>query len=214
MNTGLQDAYNLAWKLALVVSGLAGSALLDSYEHERIPVAQRLLATTDQAFSLIVSDSALAGLLRTEVLARVAAFAMRRERIQKFAFRTISQTGIRYRDSRLSETLAGLPDAAPRAGDRFPWLQLKLQAGGPTEDLFAILDDTRFNLLLFGQGSPSGGLPELGDLLRIHAIPADLANTPNLPAPRSRNPPSTCCGPTATSGSPAPFSTPPPQRVT
>ena len=39
MNTGLQDAYNLAWKLALVVSGRADAALLDSYEDERIPVA-------------------------------------------------------------------------------------------------------------------------------------------------------------------------------
>ena len=57
MNTGLQDAYNLAWKLALVVSGRAEAALLDSYEDERIPVARRLLSTTDRAFSLVVSDN-------------------------------------------------------------------------------------------------------------------------------------------------------------
>jgi 2-polyprenyl-6-methoxyphenol hydroxylase-like FAD-dependent oxidoreductase len=48
MNTGLQDAYNLAWKLALVVQGRAHPALLDSYEQERLPVAQRLLDTTDR----------------------------------------------------------------------------------------------------------------------------------------------------------------------
>ena len=40
MNTGLQDAYNLAWKLALVVRGRADAALLDTYEQERVPVAQ------------------------------------------------------------------------------------------------------------------------------------------------------------------------------
>jgi 2-polyprenyl-6-methoxyphenol hydroxylase-like FAD-dependent oxidoreductase len=40
MNTGIQDAHNLAWKLALVARGLAGDALLDSYEAERRPVAQ------------------------------------------------------------------------------------------------------------------------------------------------------------------------------
>src|SRR5438105_4141353 len=57
MNTGLQDAYNLGWKLALVVNGRADAALLDSYEAERIPVAQRLLTTTDRAFVLVVSDS-------------------------------------------------------------------------------------------------------------------------------------------------------------
>ena len=48
MNTGLQDAYNLAWKLALVVKGEADAALLDSYEAERLPVARRLLETTDR----------------------------------------------------------------------------------------------------------------------------------------------------------------------
>ena len=46
MNTGLQDAYNLAWKLALVIGGHAAEGLLDSYEAERLPVARRLLATT------------------------------------------------------------------------------------------------------------------------------------------------------------------------
>ena len=132
MNTGLQDATNLAWKLALVTQGRAHAALLDTYEAERLPVAQRLLATTDRAFRLVVSDSWLAGLLRTKVLARIAAFAMARERIQRFAFRTVSQIGIHYRASSLSASAPGLPDAAPRAGDRFPWLRLKLEARSRT----------------------------------------------------------------------------------
>jgi len=57
MNTGLQDAYNLAWKLALVASGRADATLLNSYEDERLPIARRLLNTTDRAFSLVVSES-------------------------------------------------------------------------------------------------------------------------------------------------------------
>ena len=48
-------------------------ALLDSYEQERIPVAQRLLETTDRAFQLVVSDGWLATLLRTKIIAKVAA---------------------------------------------------------------------------------------------------------------------------------------------
>jgi 2-polyprenyl-6-methoxyphenol hydroxylase-like FAD-dependent oxidoreductase len=180
MNTGLQDAYNLAWKLALVVSGRADAALLDSYEDERIPVARRLLSTTDRAFSLVVSDNSLAGVLRTRVLAKIAAFAMSFENIQRFAFLTISQTGIRYPDSRLSEALPGLPASGPRAGDRFPWLRLKLRANGPSEDMFAKLDDTRFNLILIGQAAPVDGLPDLGDLLRVHAIPSDPTNDREL----------------------------------
>ena len=180
MNTGLQDAYNLAWKLALVVSGKADPALLDTYETERIPVAQRLLRTTDRAFALIVSDNWVAGLLRTRIIARVAAFAMRIERVRKLAFRTISQIGIRYRKSPLSRTLASLPEGAPVAGDRFPWLQLKLQANGPVEDLFQKLDDTRFNLIVTGQPAPSTGAIGPDDLLRTHVIPGDRDNDREL----------------------------------
>jgi 2-polyprenyl-6-methoxyphenol hydroxylase-like FAD-dependent oxidoreductase len=188
MNTGLQDAYNLAWKLALVVSGDASPALLDSYEDERLPIAKRLLRTTDRAFSLLVSDSWLAGLVRTRVLAKIMAAAMSLDGIRMLAFRTISQTGIRYPDSPLSETLPGLPDAAPRAGDRFPWLRLRLQANGPTEDLFGKQDDTRFNLIVIGQPAPADGLPALGDRLRIHAVPSDAANDRELARARIPQP--------------------------
>ena len=180
MNTGLQDAYNLAWKLALVISGKADAALLDTYEAERLPVAQRLLATTDRAFTLVVADSWVARLLRTQIVARIAAFAMGFERVRRLAFLTISQIGIAYRGSPLSRTLAGLPQAAPRAGDRFPWLRLKWSAGGPVEDLFGKLDDTRWNLLVFGQPAPREGAAETGDWLRIHTIPDDPHNAAEL----------------------------------
>ena len=46
MNTGIGDAENLAWKLAMVVRGRAGQALLDSYTAERRPVAEEVLAST------------------------------------------------------------------------------------------------------------------------------------------------------------------------
>ena len=180
MNTGLQDAYNLAWKLALVVKGQAEATLLDSYEEERIPIARRLLNTTDRAFRLAVSDSWFAGLFRTKVLARIAAFAMSRKRIQRAAFRVVSQIGIHYRHSSLSRSLDGLPKSAPRGGDRFPWLQLKLRTDGAVEDLFQKCDDTRFNLIAIGQPLPPEGALGFGDMLRTHVIPADLANDKEL----------------------------------
>jgi hypothetical protein len=188
MNTGLQDAYNLAWKLALVVSDRAQAALLDSYEQERLPVARRLLNTTDRAFRLVVSDSWLAGLLRTKVLARIAAFAMRRQAIQKFAFRTVSQTGIHYRASALSDSQPGVPDSAPRAGDRFPWLRLELEASGPLVDLFRKVDDTHFNLLAIGQPSLPEGALHLGDLCHLHTIPANPTNDAELARAQIPNP--------------------------
>jgi 2-polyprenyl-6-methoxyphenol hydroxylase-like FAD-dependent oxidoreductase len=49
MNTGVQDAYNLAWKLALVLKGAAPEALLDSYEAERRPVGAEVVARTRAA---------------------------------------------------------------------------------------------------------------------------------------------------------------------
>jgi 2-polyprenyl-6-methoxyphenol hydroxylase-like FAD-dependent oxidoreductase len=181
MNTGLQDAYNLAWKLALVVQGRADPALLDSYEDERIPVARRLLETTDRAFQLVVSDSWLAGLFRSRIIAKIAARAMTIERARTLAFRTISQIGIRYPHSPLSQTLAGLPKGAPVAGDRFPWMQLRFDAGGPAEDLFQKLDDTSFNLLVFGAPSiPPAIEDEFGDLLHVHAIPQGPDNDAEL----------------------------------
>ncbi len=170
MNTGLQDAYNLAWKLAAVTQGRADAALLDSYEAERLPVAQRLLATTDRAFRVVVSDSWGAGLLRTKVLARVAAFVLSQPRAQRFAFRTVSQTGIHYRGSALSTTLPGVPDDAPQAGDRFPWVQLRFAPDGPIEDLFERLDDTRFTLLLFGPAAAPAHTLLPGDGLRVEVI--------------------------------------------
>jgi 2-polyprenyl-6-methoxyphenol hydroxylase-like FAD-dependent oxidoreductase len=54
-NTGVQDAHNLAWKLAHVVRGVAGDALLDTYETERKPVAE---FTTEQAYSRYVTRTA------------------------------------------------------------------------------------------------------------------------------------------------------------
>jgi hypothetical protein len=78
----------------------------------------------------------------------------------------------------LSESLEGLPNSAPRAGDRFPWLRLKLQTDRSVENLFQELDDTQFNLIVIGQ-SPKGAL-DLGDLCRIYAIPADPINDSEL----------------------------------
>ena len=180
MNTGLQDAYNLGWKLAMVVNGEAGAALLDSYEEERIPIARRLLETTDRAFKLVVSDNPLAGLLRTQIIARFAALLTGYEKFQRFAFRTVSQTGIHYRSSRLSQSLPGLPGGAPRAGDRFPWLKLKFDANGPIEDVFQKLDDTKLHLIVIGQAAPSERLLDESNMLRVHAVPADPGNDAEL----------------------------------
>ena len=87
---------------------------------------RRLLETTDRAFQAVVSDGWLPRLLRTTVIARVAATAMKFAPVRRFAFRTISQIGISYPQSALSQALAGLPKDAPAAGERFPWMRIRL----------------------------------------------------------------------------------------
>lgn len=172
MNTGLQDAYNLAWKLALVVQGRAAPALLDSYEQERLPVARQLLETTDRAFQLVVSDGWFARLIRTQIMARVASRAMTIERVRKVAFRTISQIGISYPDSPLSQNLVRMPEGAPRAGERFPWFRIgprREDGSHERRDLFAALDDAHFNLVVFGE--PSCDVSQLEPAIAVHVLP-------------------------------------------
>ena len=74
MNTGMQDAWNLGWKLALVTLGHAEEKLLDTYEAERWPVGRNLLRYTDRLFGLftrVMSAGALAAWIRRAVVARV-----------------------------------------------------------------------------------------------------------------------------------------------
>ena len=85
-------------------------------------------------------------------------------------------------DSPLSESVDRLPSGAPQAGDRFPWLKVKLAGTGIVADLFDTLDDTRFNLLVVGQAAPPAGALGTDSLVRVHAIPVD----PDNDAPLSR----------------------------
>ena len=181
---GKQHAWDIPSRRTLdllVVRRRAGAALLDTYEQERVPIAQRLLETTDRAFQAVVSNGWLPRLLRTKVIARVAATAMKLAPVRRFAFRTISQIGIRYPESTISQTLTEMPKGAPAAGDRFPWVQLSLQASEPAGDLYQKLDDTRFNLLVFGQGAPDVfPPPDYADVLRVHVIPSGPHNDAEL----------------------------------
>ena len=118
MNTGIGDAVNLAWKLAAVICGTAQPRLLDTYEPERIAFARRLVETTDRGFTLVSSDGDLARFIRLDVVPRVLPRLVALRRVRRFMFRTISQTAIEYRSSRLSRGRAGRVEG----GDRLPWV--------------------------------------------------------------------------------------------
>lgn len=113
MNTGLQDAANLAWKLALVLTGRAPSELLDSYHAERWPVGRKILQRTDRLFAAMSSQAGWVARARNFVLPLIAPTLAGLAPVRARAFAFVSQLGIRYRPN------AFLRDATPdvwRAG--------------------------------------------------------------------------------------------------
>jgi 2-polyprenyl-6-methoxyphenol hydroxylase-like FAD-dependent oxidoreductase len=123
MNTGMQDAWNLGWKLALVVAGKADPTLLDTYEAERWPVGHALLRYTDRVFGLFtrrMSSSAVAAWARRTVIPRAvppgaALGAAARDRVPV-------RVGARHRLPAERGRGRGNAEArrGPRAGERLP----------------------------------------------------------------------------------------------
>jgi len=145
MNTGIGDAINLAWKLAAVLDGRADGALLDSYEPERIAFARRLVATTDRAFTGVTSPGAFARRLRMEIVPLLLPFLSRLTTIRRLMFRTVSQTAVNYRASRLSEGRAG----AIHGGDRLPWVT----TDDSGKDNFVALTSLDWQVHIYGAAS-------------------------------------------------------------
>jgi hypothetical protein len=127
MNTGLGDAVNLGWKLAAVLQHAASDALLDTYEAERIPFARQLVATTDRAFTGATRATAWASFVRTWVAPLLLPLAVRVPAIRRLMFRTISQIGIKYPHSPLSQGRTG----GVAGGQRLPWAAGRYEALRP-----------------------------------------------------------------------------------
>jgi 2-polyprenyl-6-methoxyphenol hydroxylase-like FAD-dependent oxidoreductase len=129
MNTGIQDAWNLGWKLALVARGTARPEVLDTYETERWPVGRFLLRYTDRIFATFtraMSAGKAATWARELVVPRVIPRVMSASWLRSAAFRFASELGIRYRASPLSEEGSPRLTGGPRAGDRLPDARLTM----------------------------------------------------------------------------------------
>jgi 2-polyprenyl-6-methoxyphenol hydroxylase-like FAD-dependent oxidoreductase len=109
MNTGMQDAVNLAWKLALVVKGHANEALLDSYSSERTAVANMVLRNATRLTDLAALTNPAAQAARNLALRVLFGFHGVRERMAT----TMSEIGITYAGSPLSTGLLGGTRLAP-----------------------------------------------------------------------------------------------------
>jgi hypothetical protein len=148
MNTGIGDAVNLAWKLAAVLHQQADHPILDTYEPERMAFAQRLVATTDQAFTGVTSSTRAARALRLHLVPLVLPALLSLEVFRRLAFRTVSQTAIHYRGSMPSEGHAG----GIHGGDRLPWV--RLESPRQDADNFAPLTSLEWQVHLYGRATP------------------------------------------------------------
>ena len=168
MNTGIQDAYNLAWKLGMVLHKKANPKLLESYNEERLPNAQRLLEMTDRMFQIGTSHNWLSSFLRTRVMPKIAPLALSFDFVKHFIFPFISQIGINYRTSSLSLSVENL---ATKAGDRMPYFQID------GKSIYDFLQFGKFHILLFAIGSheylktKNEIEKNYGDICTCHIIP-------------------------------------------
>lgn len=157
MNTGIQDAVNLAWKLALVAGGHTAEKLLDSYEDERRPIGRRLLQATGAMSQAILLRHPVADKLRDWTASLVTSLDVVQDKIRK----SLSELGIHYRASSIvvddrpgdwRTALASLWDSGPRAGDRAPDASGLRTADGKELRCFDLLAGTRHVMLLFAAG--------------------------------------------------------------
>ena len=132
MNTGIQDSYNLAWKLAMVLRGNAPDTLLDSYTAERRPVARSVSALTENFASIASLRSPIPQGIRNRLIPVLAGFEVFEHRLVD----RLAEISVNYRNSPAVGQFGRWYAAGPAAGDRAP-------------RVFDLLRGTRHVVLLF-----------------------------------------------------------------
>lgn len=168
MNTGIQDGYNLAWKLDLLIRGKASNKILGTYNEERLENAHRLLQTTDRFFQFGASPEWFIAFFRTNIFPYIANIALNLDVVRRAIFPLVSQIGINYRHSTLSEDKSGLK---VKAGDRMPYFEID------GASIYDQLREPKFHLIVFSDGrendlkAGSEFEEKYVDLLDTHVIP-------------------------------------------
>ncbi|MFM0729222.1 FAD-dependent monooxygenase [Paraburkholderia sediminicola] len=170
MNTGIQEAFNLGWKLARVLNGAAPDRLLDTYHQERHPIERDVLRQTGFITHMAEANHGPLKLLRERVMPVLAALGPLRDAARM----TISELSIQYRRSPL--TLERVLDGGPRAGERAPDALVHV-VDGPLGRapgvgcIFDLHDPAFFSLFLLVQPLPADETPL--DPAAKHALPPD-----------------------------------------
>lgn len=112
MNTGIQDAFNLGWKLAGVIRGVYRPSLLETYHDERHPVAESLIRGTDFAYKGVLHPSEL----KQRTARLFGPFIIRSQTAQNFMRSTLEELNIAFHNSALNEDHGG--GSGPKPGER------------------------------------------------------------------------------------------------
>ncbi len=165
MNTGIQDAFNLAWKLVYTLQGKATLELLESYNAERIPVAEALLAGTDKGYRIILHPNQL----KQNAVRVLGPFIVNQQVIRTKLIHTLEEVDISYRGtSAIVEDHGG--SGGPAAGDRAPSATVVRLTDKETVELFDVFRGTHWTLLLFGGQNPTNEtyqqLTNIGQIIR------------------------------------------------
>jgi hypothetical protein len=187
MNTGVQDAHNLAWKLAHTIRGMADPALLDTYHRERAPIGARVLRFTNRAYRIATSSNPVVRFARTRFAPALIPLVLKLRTERGYAFRTVSQLRIHYRRSPLSVNGPDAPRNGPTAGDRLPDAPL-VREGQPTTLHQLVGASPGWHLLLCGpvdETWPGRDVTDLGQryagALTIHQFTAGVAGAVHDP---------------------------------
>lgn len=171
MNTGIQDAVNLAWKLAHTLTGRAHQSILDTYEPERAPIGRLVLRMSDRAFTVATSTNSILRFARAHVAPAILPLAAKITSGRGAVFRTVSQLNISYPRSPLSATGPGGSSRRAGAGDRLPDELLAPGTGART--LHELTARPGWHLLLCGPGWPVDSASVVGtrsDRVSVHRL--------------------------------------------
>ncbi len=147
MNMGIQDAFNLAWKLSLVLRNGGNPQLLDSYEAERKPVDEAVVRQTDRATRLVSLHGTVARFIRDHLMSLLTQIPAVAEKLGE----GLSALAVNYRSSPIVEEHAtGM--AGPAAGDRAPDAPLVAAKDAASLRLYDLFAEHRHVLLLLGNG--------------------------------------------------------------
>ncbi|MFF4662322.1 FAD-dependent monooxygenase [Streptomyces sp. NPDC001282] len=189
MNTGIQDAFNLGWKLALAVAGRAAPGLLDTYEEERLPVAAWTLGlTAEQLRTVLDAVKEPGGGLDAVVTAETMGLGPD----GGYPWSPLSRDTRRTAHSPAAPVTGPVtePATGPRAGDRAPDAPCLDIATGASTHLFEVFAGPHFTLLGFGPGTAQAlraAEADHGDLLRATGVDAGARHGLNDVAGHARS---------------------------